>query len=153
MRHIRFISIILVSCLLLLIIRCNPNHSGEPTEEELQISKLAKQWQPSGGQFVLLDNKDVSSAFQNFTLSFDSKKGFSTTQGNSSVWPASGTYEFDQINDIPDLNRLIRSDGVFINIIKLTDENLKITFYYNGSLAGGRITGLSGEYIFDLVAQ
>lgn len=153
MQKIKYSIGLVVFTFLLSVSGCKSDDSDSLSEEQIRLSELAGRWGPADDRFVTLDNEDVSSFYQNFSLVLDNKKNFSSSNGNSPVWPASGTFEFEMANGSPDLNRVIRNDGVAINIIELSGDVLRIEFFFDTSSAGGRKMGVSGLYSFELSLQ
>ena len=152
MQHTKYTIALVVSVLILCLSGCKSDDSQEMTPEQWQVIKLARPWEAADEQFVKLDNVDVSQFFEGFTLMFNTQKNYTTTNGNSPIWPESGTYEFAVVNGSTNIDRLIRNDGTEINILELTENSLKIEFDYSSTPSGGRTMGISGGYYFELVA-
>ena len=152
MQHTKYTIVLALSVLISCFSGCKSDDPDEPSPEQSQVTKLARQWKAADEQFAKLDNVDVSQFFQGFTLVFNTQKNYTSTNGNSPIWPESGTYDFAVANGATNLNQLVRTDGTEINIIELTENSLKLEFYYNGLPSGGRTMGISGNYLFELVA-
>lgn len=126
---------------------CKRKTTPEPTPEEKQLDKLAKTWViATGANAVTINTVDVSSDWTNFELTF-TDGGYTTLNTFSAdVWPNSGTWEFA----VDDVNTLIRDGGLNISI-NVTDNALLMQFNY--ALPGGRIEGVEGDWIFNMVPK
>ncbi len=151
MHHKNYIVTILIAIVVLSNAACKKSDTPSLTEEQIQIALLAKSWSPVEGSFVTQDNQDVSINFQGFNLVFNTSKSYTSTNGNSPIWSEAGTYEFEVINGVKNLNRLIRSDGTEVRITDVTESILRIEFYYDPDNTGGRTKGIQGRYVFNLV--
>ncbi|MEO1051877.1 MAG: hypothetical protein AAFX87_14700 [Bacteroidota bacterium] len=118
----------------------------DPTPEQLQLQKIAKTWSV---QSVNLDDFDVTApSYTNFTIQFTDDKRFITENGEP-LFVGSGFWDFGTNNlDV------VVIDGINITT-NFNDEatTLQLTFTANGNTIGGRTEGLSGSYVFNLVAQ
>ena len=113
----------------------------DPTQEI--IDALTKTWSVSS---VTLDNTDVTTDWNGFTLTFDSSKGYSATALNAEsilVWPASGSYSFPNANNT---NQILRNDGVEITLSNVTETSATLSFQITGR--NGRTEGLIGQWVF-----
>lgn len=110
------------------------------------MEKLAKTW---GLGTIRYDDEDITSQFDGFALTITKDKKYTTTgkMGNYDHPPfeASGSWDFAD----EDLNLINRDDGVNIRI-QVTDNTLALTFTITET--NGRVSGLGGEYRFDLIA-
>jgi Domain of unknown function (DUF5004) len=88
---------------------------------------------------------DVTPQYDGFTLTINTDKTFSTTNGNN-PWPASGTLEFTST----DLDQWLRNDGAEITIQNATESTLVLSMTQN-SIANGRISGVTGQFVFSLI--
>lgn len=127
--------------------------SSEPTEEQIILDKMSKTWSITQGSVVTLDDQDVTINFQGFSVTLNSDKTFSSINGNSPIWPESGSFEFETVNGVKNLNRIIRGDGVIIDITELSENTFNIEFFFDPANAGGRTEAVQGEFEFNLVNE
>ena len=120
-----------------------------PTDEEIFLKKIALAWK-SSSTGVQFDGKDVNGVFKDFTITFTESKTFTTTAGNSPVWPASGKFTVKS-NSTSAGFKLLRDDGVEVTVDKLTDTQLVLKFNYIGKTS--RVKSVSGGFVFDLVVK
>lgn len=130
-------------CSVLLLL---PSCKDDPTEEEIFLGKIAAAWIPTSTG-VVLDDVPVNKVFSGFVLTLTDQAGFTSTNGNSPIWPASGTFTLKKVSTTAGFN-LVRNDGVEIFIDQMTDAKLVLRFQYVGQ--PGRIGSVGGEYVFDL---
>lgn len=133
-----------VSALALAVVLAAPGCDKEPTAEEKFLEKIGHDWSLSN---VELDDVAVNGAFAGFALSITKNKTFTTTKGNSPIWPASGTFTLKETSSDPGFN-LIRSDGIEVAVTSVTDTSLTLSFQFNAD--GGRGASVSGDYVFEL---
>lgn len=69
-----------------------------------------------------------------------------STQNGQNVWPVSGTWDFESNS----LTTLIRDDGVEMSLTIISDNEIVISFTYSEGSSGGRYSGVSGDYEFNL---
>jgi len=114
---------------------------------------LSGSWKLSS---VTVDGNDVTSDFSGFTLSLSSNGPnsgggyYSATNGGSLL--TSGSYNVDNTK-IYTMNESNGQNSYSITSFSLTNDNKTLTFgFYNPTttFGGGRIEGLSGEYVFVL---
>ncbi len=98
----------------------------------------------SGG--VVKDGYEVTDQFTEFKLTIG-EFTYNTENSIASAWPASGNWEFN--NDQG--TSVLRDDGVAIGV-GLSGTNLTLNFSVTIT-SGGRIDGLSGDYIFNLMSE
>lgn len=118
----------------------------DPTPEELQVQKLTGTWIVGTEGSVIRDDFS-SNEWEDFTLTMGNKT-YSTTNTYPTVWPTQGTWDF--VGDNP--NQIEREDGLIIDI-SVTETTLTMTFTQPDKTSGGRIAGITGEYIFVLVKK
>jgi len=118
---------------------CPSNDVDDPLET--RIIHLSNQGKPWKAVTITKDGVDVTSQFSGFMLTFGANT-YSSTSGFVSVWPASGVWQY--YNEDPDT--ILRDDGVMIFLSPVTDMNLTLIFTVADT--GGRLAGISGEYIF-----
>lgn len=141
----------------LLVVGCKKPPPPGPTAEEQQVEKLSQTWEiasPAPANAITIEGNDVTSDWTGFTLTISDPGNDSGTYNFSStnafsaeVWPSSGTWQFPSDTE---LNTLIRNDNVDITI-SVTDETLLMQFEY--STTGGRLNGIDGTWVFNMVAQ
>ena len=114
-----------------------------PSPEEARLQELTATWQLGS---VVNDNQDVTNQFTGFSLTVTANKTFSTLQGGN-PWPAQGTFDFVNGN----VSRLLRDDGVTIEVTNITEERLVLSFDMNTVRGGAHGSeGITGNFIFDL---
>lgn len=123
-----------------------PSCKDDPTEEEIFLGKVAAAWVPSTTG-VELDNVPVNKVFSGFVLTVTDQAAFTTTNGNSPIWAASGKFTLKKVTTTAGFN-LMREDGVEVFIDQMTDAKLVLRFQYVGQ--PGRLGSVGGEYVFDL---
>lgn len=116
------------------------------TEEEKQLSRLAKTWIPGT---VTYAGDVITEDFDGFTLNITKNKTYTVagTMGGFDYEPFknAGTWDFKD----GDLNLMKRNDGVEMTVL-VTDDTLELTF--DMAEENGRIAGL-GSYKFELVVK
>lgn len=124
----------------------DPDPGPDPKDEQLlALKNNGNSWVISGGG-VVKDGYDVTDQFTGFKLDIG-EYTYNTQNSLSTAWPSSGNWEFNNGN----INSIKRSDGVIISV-SFSGSNLSLTFTASGS-SGGRIEGLAGDYIFNLVSE
>ncbi len=118
----------------------------DPTAEEIFRKKIALAWK-SSSTGVQFNGKDVNAIFNGFTVTFTEAQTYTTTAGNTPVWPASGKFTAVATSSTVGFN-LKRDDGVILEITQLTDTKLVFKFSYTGK--PNRVSSVSGGYVFDL---
>lgn len=142
MKH-QYISIALIICFAF-ISGCSSS-SDDPTPQDNQKILLTNNgvaWQLGT---VTKDGLDVTDQFTGFKLTVGDFT-YTTVNALPSAWPASGIWTF--ANDAGTL--VARNDGVQITVVVST-TSLKLTFNVTGLGDGGRIKGVDGEYVFNLI--
>ncbi len=121
----------------------------DPTAEEVFRKKIALTWKssPVGVQF---NSKDVNGVFKDFTITFTESQTYTTTVGNTPVWPASGKFTLKATTSSTGFS-LLRDDGVEVTVDQLTEAKLVLKFPYIGK--SSRVGSVSGGYVFDLVVK
>jgi len=129
---------------------CKEDPAPAKTPEEIQIEKITGTWVlPTTANTVTIDGRDVSAEWATFILNIGSTKTYSSTNATDPlVWPASGTWDFGA-----NLTTMVRHDvGGDVDItITVTDTSLKLQFDYSAS--GGRIDGIEGNWVVNMVPQ
>lgn len=121
---------------------CSEGDEPSRTDEQLYLEKLSKTWVVDE---VTLDGLDVTDIYTTMALSVTADQTFTVTNPQPGVWPASGSFTIQKIAD-SEHYKLIRNDGIEINITSLTPSELTCTFQYVAT--DGRVGGLSGVYSF-----
>ena len=130
----------------MMVIGCDKNTNPQKTEEEKQTEKLSKTWVlASGASAVTVTGVDVSANWVDFVLTLGNGTYQSTGADSPEVWPSGGTWAYGA-----DLDILDRNDGVSI-AITVTDTSLRMEFDY--STSGGRLNGIDGIWVFNMVPQ
>ncbi|MCE7996797.1 MAG: hypothetical protein HEP71_32855 [Roseivirga sp.] len=114
----------------------------DPDPQEEQIKALAGTWNLSS---VSNDGSDVTTQYQQFTLTLTADKTYSTTNGGN-PWPARGTFDFpnETVTD-----RVTRDDNVVVTISEVTTSRLVLNFSIN-SVGSGSAAGITGSFTFTL---
>ena len=151
MKTIKNILVLILPLCLIYLVGCRS--SSNPSEEELQIEKLAKTW--TAGT-VTLNNNNVSSWFEGMELTLVTDQSFSTNIPNSpSPWTSRGTWDFTTNADgTLNLQTIQRNDGLVMNISELTAEALVVTFTHaNNEHSSGRNLSVGGSYVFEFIVK
>lgn len=134
------INLLVVAGLSIFLFACDPD--PKPSQEEVFEKKLsATTWTLATGS---VEGRDVTTAFANLSVTFDAKS-FTVTNAVPPIWPSSGTFNLQSRAD--GSFDLLRSDDVLLEIITLTDNQLKIKLQYSSS--SGRVNSVSGQYEFE----
>jgi len=116
-----------------------------PTPEELAQSALLKtlagSWEIGSAQ---VDNLVVTNAFPGLIVNFQSKNTITVSGAVGNIWPSSSTFELVKVLDGYDLKR---SDGVVLDIVSATQDELKISMTFS-SAPGSRVSSVPGLYTF-----
>ena len=135
------------------ITSCKEKTTTPKTAEELQIEKLTGTWalDLSAARPVSVDNNDPAQNWTGFTLTLGNKTYNANTSanlGNELVWPSGTgrTWAFAP-NDVRILDR---DDGVEMTVA-VTDTSLRLQFDYSDT--GGRLNGITGNWVFVMVPQ
>lgn len=130
----------------LLMVGCK---SDDPTARETTTDALindGKAWTIDGGM-VTLDGNDVSDSFVGFEIMFSGTTYASSNGGD--VWPdainATWIYKGTDVNVA---STILRVDQVEVQIVVTKGSQLIMTFTVTDT--SGRVSGLSGNYNFDL---
>ena len=132
---------------------CKKTTTTPKTDEELQIEKLTGTWvlDPSAPRPVSVDNNDPAQDWTGFTLTLGNKTynaNTSASLGDVLVWPSGTgrTWAFAP-NDVRILDR---DDGVEMTVA-VTETSLQLQFDYSDT--GGRLNGITGNWVFIMVPQ
>ena len=150
--YIKSILTVLIYLVIFNIYGCKSD-SSELTEEQIMLGKMTKTWSLAQGSVVMLDGQDVTKIFQGFNISVSNDKTYSSVNGNAPIWPESGFFEFETSNGVKNLKRIIRDDGVIIDITTISDNTFNVKFYYDPANVGGRVKAIQGEFEFYLVSE
>lgn len=142
MRKTRF-SLILALCACistgLLLSGCKKD---DPDPQEEQIKALAGTWNLSR---VTNDGSDVTTQYQQFTLTLTTDKTYSTTNGGN-PWPARGSFDF--MNETL-IDQVIRDDNVVVVINEVSTNTLILSFNIS-RVRAGTAAGITGSFTFTL---
>ena len=129
-----------------LVYSCKEKPPPEKTDEEINTELLSKVWVPqTGSNAITVAGNDVSDVWAGFILTVGDKTYTSSGADAAEVWPASGSWAFGT-----DANTLVRNDGIEI-AISVTETTLVMKFNYSAS--GGRLSGIEGDWVFNMVPQ
>ena len=118
----------------------------EISAEEEFLNKVSGKWDASSVG-VTVDGVDVNGAFKNFSITIKNDATYSTSNGNSPIWPASGKITVVANNSSVGFE-FLRSDGVIVSIQQFTESKLILALQYIDP--NGRTRSVSGNYVFDL---
>lgn len=131
-----------------LVNSCKEDPPAEKTDEQINTELLSKAWiQKDGANAITVAANDVSDIWDTagFALTFTDGNYTTTGSAEPEVWPANGSWEFGT-----DANTLVRSDGIEI-AISVTETTLVMKFDYSAN--GGRLNGIEGAWVFNMVPQ
>ena len=140
---------------------CGPGEGNEPTPAELQLERLVGDYKASSSKSwtvseVLFDGSENRTAdWTGFTITMSTTGTISGTHSYTTTgglaggpWPGSGSWEFGGTVDNPNINKIIRDDGLEI-AITVNDSQLTMTFIFDNNIhTSGRIEAVNGEYSF-----
>jgi hypothetical protein len=143
----KFISAALLS--ITFVIFVSGCKDDDPTSRDIATDALindSKPWIINGGT-VTLDGNDVSDSFVGFEIMFTGTTYTSSNGGD--VWPdgTNATWMYKGTDENV-ASTIIRGDQVEVQIIVTKGSQLIMTFTVTDT--SGRISGLSGNYSFDL---
>ncbi len=143
----KYISIVLIVCLAF-VSGCKKSKSDDPTpltSQEKQKTLLINNGLSWTLGTVTKDGLDVTDQFAGFTLTIGDFT-YVTENALASAWPSQGTWSFaNEAGTLVD-----RNDGVQVTV-SVSTTSLKLTFNVAGLGDGGRVKGVDGTYIFDLI--
>lgn len=126
------------------------------SEEDLMIEKLSKTWIASS---VSLSSENVTADFDGFIVTLKSSGEYSTNSASivrsPNPWPSSGSVDFGGTADAPNLNQLIRNDGLVMSI-NSDGSTLTVSFTFSDEhtdSTGGRTEVVNGSWVFDFIAN
>jgi hypothetical protein len=124
------------------------NHS--PSMEDQQMQKMMGTWKASS---VQVDGTDITDQYTNFALTFfksGSTKEMVATNPGYVFYSGTDVWDFAASSRA---SKIIRSsDGIEMNV-QVTQSNLMLTFNVPVASNGGRISGMSGNFTFNLVRK
>lgn len=131
---------------------CGDNDDPELSAKDKQTELLAKKWSiKTDVNSVTLNGDDDTDNWPGFTVTFNSNGTYAASNISkerlNTVWSTSGTWSFKSDTN---LNTIVRNDGVEINI-SVDEANLSMSFNYSKS--NGRIAGIEGEWMFDMMVN
>jgi hypothetical protein len=118
----------------------------DATAEEAFLKKISGDWTASSIG-VTVDGVEINGVFADFTLTVTNDGSFNTVNGNSPIWPATGSFTPVSSSSVVGFD-LQRNDGVVITVEQLADQVLVLSFQYVNP--NGRTSSVSGNYKFDL---
>lgn len=118
----------------------------EISAEEEFLNKVSGTWNASAVG-VSVDGVAINGAFNNFSFTIKNDATYTTTNGNSPIWPASGKITV-KANSSSVGFEFLRSDDVTVSIQQFTDTKLVLALQYTDP--NGRTSSVSGNYVFDL---
>jgi hypothetical protein len=121
-----------------------------PSVEEQQLQKLSGTWKPGS---VQVDGTDISSDYTNFKITFfkdGSTTKFATTYPGNAFKTSLDSWSFVAGSQGSKITRT--SDNVQI-AVQFDQANLVLAFTIAPTPTGGRVSGLSGNFVFRLVKE
>ena len=140
------LTLVLLASLQLFFSGCSKSDTPAAETDAAQNTKLLTgTWNV---QNVQVDAVDKTTLYKHLKLTFTSTSFTST--GGGSVWPASGTWKF---ND--DTGKVItRGDGLSINLTEISATKLVLSLIWTKTtLDGGRIESIAGSHVFTFGKQ
>lgn len=118
------------------------SEDGEPKlskAEEVTALLISGTWKVNA---VAVDGVDRSSVYPGLSISFTST-GFTTLNGGK-IFPANGTWEFTS----EEANAIERNDGLVIDIISISESQLKLGLTWaSGTIGTGRVSSVGGDHV------
>jgi hypothetical protein len=137
------ISTIFLIVALVIVTSCD-NKDDKPS-----LSKqIAKTWVLTGAGYIKKDNVDLTSQYQNFSITFSSDGRYVATNSGHLLAPV-GTW-----NEV-DAKKFNLNADVQVEVIELTENALHIIFQVatQDVYTGGKISSTTGAYDVLLIAQ
>lgn len=129
-----------IASLALMVSMMNCSSHSDPTPAQKTTQQLSASWKV---QTVTKDGVDITAQFTNMILSFTASSYTSTN--TTPVWPASGTWKFDDAT----AKTILRSDGAEVTITAISSNSLTLQLTWSENVfKGGRITSVSEPYVF-----
>ena len=145
---INHLAVVLVIIGLMAVPSCtSPTAPGPDEQFATRISRTY------GLGTVTQDGKDVTSAFPNFTLKFNSDMTYATTGSplKASVLKATGNFAPQVKAGSAELFDVLLDNQTVLTVTEATETSLKFSLQYSG--AGSRTSSISGNYLFTLTAK
>ena len=144
LRNFRYYSLII--CLTGFMMTISTSCKKDSVEPELTGAEQVMQLLVGGAwslQSLQVDGTDQTALFSGLSLFF-SGTGF-TASGGEPVWPASGTWSFDDDSG----NSITRADGITVAINSINNTSLQLTLTWGkNTLGSGRTGSVSGVHVF-----
>ena len=145
-------SIILFSIITLSFLGCSKDDT-KVDNVALAAEKLGGTYSPT---YVSLDGDDVSSDFNDFTISIDESLNFTSNSAfldrQPNPWAASGSFIIMEPVDDHNSVTLLRNDGVEL-FAELAEASaiVELSFLFDADSEGsnGRTAAVEGEWLFD----
>jgi hypothetical protein len=132
----------------------------EPSIEEKQLEKLSGTWVVNSSSSVTRDGVDVTSDYQNFTLTLSGTHGGTLSYSTAgrpqlSPWPASGTWTFSVNSPETTITRDPANTAEAIDIMyTVSDTDIELTFDFDkAGYEASRTKEVTGQWIFTMKAQ
>ena len=122
-----------------MLFHCSCDHHKETELERVNRMLTAAKWTING---VSEDGVDQTASYQKMTLTFTA--GSYKVSDGGAIWPSQGAWK---LND--DAKSFVREDGLVIQILKIGESDLSLSFYWPRTTFGpGRLKSIHGNYIF-----
>ena len=150
MKKLSYLLSTIVLFSVLLTVGCKKKSDPGPSDEQLQLDRIAKAWTVTAAQ---LGSEDVTDGFTNFSITINDNLGYNASGStrDPQPWPSSGSFSF---ND-GDLNTLVRNDGLEMTL-NVNDEGTTMTLsftFVEATHQSGRVEAIDGAWSFNLVAN
>ena len=142
--------IIYIVTMIVLILTVGCSSKVQPSVEDMQLQKMLGTWKPSS---VQVDGTDISDQYTDFTITFfksgNSKEMVATNPGHA-FYAGTDVWVFATSSQA---SKIIRSsDGIEMSV-KVDQTNLQLVFNVPQPSTGGRVSGMSGNFTFNLVKK
>ena len=132
------------------------------TEDETPIfdepGNFIKTWKIE--KVIFEDSEDMSMEWDSFSITFKGDKTFNGPKSYSTTnaipngpWPSQGWVEFVKNGDIVDVHKLVRDDGLVMNLT-ISGSVMNISFEFDNTLHNaGKFETDNGNYSFIMKSQ
>lgn len=149
----RRISFLLLAIIFIGVVSgCKKDDDPGPSEEDLRKEALTATWLVSS---VSLDGDDFTSDWTGFTLTIttSTSNGYQTENSfNEDVWPQSGSWRFQTVDGVQNLDVILRDATLPIDIISVTETGLNLSFRF-GEDPSSRVKNVDGIWDFNFTKQ
>lgn len=153
-----FSSVITLASLSILLIYSGCGSKSSETLQQKNLKQFSKTWKVNT---VSDGGVDSTQHWTNFTITFSGTYSSSSDTYNYtctgrpplSVWPSSGTWQFDSVNPQNTVVRDPSGDNLQVGyVLGANGTTLQLTFTYNGT-GYTRTQNVQGNWVFNLIPQ